>query len=109
MFAGQSGAEAALWRGRPGAALADVREALAGLDAPAPPRTWARSCWPRSGWPRRPTWRSAAGGGRSRRRRRGAAAGSLVVSRARRAADGLPRGGTLGPEGRAWLCRARPS
>ena len=66
MFAGQSGAEAALWRGRPGRG-AGVRARGAGraerAAAPArPPRTWARSCWPRSGWPRRPTWRPAPGG-----------------------------------------------
>ena len=48
----------------------------------------------------------ATGAGRPADEARAAARDLLAVAE-RAAADGLPRGGTLGPEGRAWLCRAR--
>ena len=104
MFAGQSGAEAALWRGRPGAALDRVREALAGLT-------------PGASAPHLGSIMLAALGVAAQADL--VVAGELPVADAiaagqglvevaeRAAAHGLPRSGTLGPEGRAWLCRAR--
>ena len=107
LFAGQAGAEAALWRARPAAALDLVREAIDGLAAPpiaaSAPHLGAimlaalgvAACADLVGAGELPAADGLAGG-------------RVLVEVAERAAThGLPRGGTLGPEGRAWLQRAR--
>ena len=107
MFVGQSAAEAALWRERPAAALEHVHEALAGLRGPPSGGTA----------PHLGSIMLAALGVAAHADLvlAGAVAGADALAAARElaataehaAAHGLPRGGTLGPEGRAWLCRAR--
>ncbi|HVH24123.1 MAG TPA: AAA family ATPase, partial [Pseudonocardia sp.] len=106
MFSGQAGAEAALWQGHPGAALERVREAMDGLaitsTGPTAPHLGSIML-------------AAIGvaaqadlvAGGELTAADGQAEGRVLVEAAERAAGhGLPRGGTLGPEGRAWLCRA---
>jgi DNA-binding CsgD family transcriptional regulator/tetratricopeptide (TPR) repeat protein len=107
MFAGQAGAESALWQGRPGVALDRVREAIDGLTALP-----AQAAVPHLG-----SIMLAALGVAAQadlvaagelQPAVGLAEGRLLVEVAERAAThGLPRGGTLGPEGRAWLRQAR--
>ncbi|MFI9009803.1 AAA family ATPase [Actinosynnema sp. NPDC053489] len=107
LITGGTGAELALWRGRPELAVDRVRDAI----------SWSRKEgeWVLAGI------RLAALGvagqaelaARARRRKDGAAeeeavrAGRELAEYARTTAElGLPRSGELGPEGRAWLLRA---
>jgi DNA-binding CsgD family transcriptional regulator/tetratricopeptide (TPR) repeat protein len=106
MFSGQSGAEAALWRGRADAALGYVQEALAGLsELPAGGATPHLGSIMLAALGVTAHADLATGAGRPPDEAR-AAARDLLAMAERAAVDGLPRGGTLGPEGRAWLCRA---
>lgn len=107
MLVGQAAAEAALWQGRPEDAIRSVQEALVGIDS-GPYATLA----PHLG----AIMLSALGvagqadlaaAGRVPAEEAARAARELVATAERAAAKGLPRAGTLGPEGRAWLCRAR--
>jgi DNA-binding CsgD family transcriptional regulator len=101
-------AELALWQGRPEQAIRAVREALAEA-RPAPAQ------WMLAGI-RLGTLGTAAAAdvvARANHRRDGEAAsaaladGLELLEHARDTARlGLPRSGTLGPEGRAWLARA---
>ena len=107
MLIGQAAAEAALWQGRPEDAVRSVQEALVGIDS-GPYATLA----PHLG----AIMLSALGvagqadlaaAGRVPAEEAARAARELVATAERTAASGLPRAGALGPEGRAWLGRAR--
>jgi DNA-binding CsgD family transcriptional regulator/tetratricopeptide (TPR) repeat protein len=107
LFVGQAGAEAALWQGRPGQAVELLDAALGGLcdgaysdDAPPPLG--------------RIMLDALAIGAQADLLAAGGTAGAVVTAAKelladaeRTARDGMPRAGTLGPEGLAWLARAR--
>ncbi len=107
LFSGQAGGEAALWQGRPAQAARLLAAALDGLSGgpsdEAVPHLGritldalaiaAQADLVATG--ARPVEEAAA------------AARALLDDAERTARDGMPRAGTLGPEGRAWLCRAR--
>ncbi len=107
MFVGQAGSEAALWQGRPAVAAGVARDAITGLGDAAP-----AGAAPHLG-----SIMLAALGVTAQADLAAAdelpPAAAAVTGRElldiaeRAAADGLPRAGTLGPEGRAWLSRAR--
>jgi DNA-binding CsgD family transcriptional regulator/tetratricopeptide (TPR) repeat protein len=107
MLVGQAGAEAALWQGRPDEAAGCVRRALAGLNtgpysdlAPHLGRIMLGAMGAAAH-----ADMAAAG---SQPRDEAVAAAAEMVRVAEEAAErGLPRAGRLGPEGRAWLARAR--
>jgi DNA-binding CsgD family transcriptional regulator/tetratricopeptide (TPR) repeat protein len=107
LLMGQTGAEAALWQGRPDEAVERVREALRGL-----------ACGPYAGQPPHlggillgalgaAAHAEAALLGLQPVAEATAAAREMLRTAEETAGKGLPRAGTLGPEGRAWLCRAR--
>jgi DNA-binding CsgD family transcriptional regulator len=107
MLVGQTGAEAALWQGRPAEAAELVTEALAGLES-GPSAQLA----PHLGGIMLAALGVAAqaeiaASGEMPADDVAAAARTLLATAEHTAATGLPRAGTLGPEGRAWLCRAR--
>jgi DNA-binding CsgD family transcriptional regulator len=105
LFVGQAGGEAALWQGRPEVAAELLDAALEGLAdgtyselAPHLGRIMIDALAVAA-------QADLAAGGRSP----GAVdtARALLADAERTARDGMPRAGTLGPEGRAWLSRAR--
>ncbi len=107
LLMGQAAAEAALWQGRPHEAARSVREAITGLDTSA----YADSA-PHMGHIMLAALGVAAhadmaAAGLQPPEEAAAAARELVGIAEAAAEHGLPRGGTLGPEGRAWLQRAR--
>ena len=107
MQMGQAGAEAALWQGRPGEAARCVRDALAGLDtgtesgvAPHLGRIMLAALGVAA-------HAELAATGQQPLEEATAAAREMVRDAEETAERGLPRAGRLGPEGRAWLQRAR--
>ncbi|WP_433556899.1 helix-turn-helix transcriptional regulator [Pseudonocardia xinjiangensis] len=107
MLVGQAGAEAALWQGRPAEAAERVTEALTGL-----------RCSPSAGHAPHlggimlaalgvSAQADLAAAGHAPVAEATAAGRALLATAEHTAATGLPRAGTLGPEGAAWLCRAR--
>jgi DNA-binding CsgD family transcriptional regulator/tetratricopeptide (TPR) repeat protein len=107
MLMGEAGAEAALWQSRPAEAAEHVTAALAGINS-----------GPHAGQAPHLGGIMLAALGVSAQADLAAAGQVPVVEAAEAArmlvataehteAHGLPRAGTLGPEGRAWLCRAR--
>jgi DNA-binding CsgD family transcriptional regulator/tetratricopeptide (TPR) repeat protein len=107
MLMGQAGAEAALWQGRPEEAAQRVREALAGLNtgpytdqAPHLGRIMLGALGAGA-------HADMAAAGLQPATEAAGAAREMVRAAEEAAERGLPRAGTLGPEGRAWLCRAR--
>jgi DNA-binding CsgD family transcriptional regulator/tetratricopeptide (TPR) repeat protein len=106
LLMGQAAAEAALWQGRPDEAARSVHEAILGLTTTA----YADSA-PHLGQILLAALGVAAhadmaAAGRQPHDEAVAAARELVGVAEAAAEHGLPRGGTLGPEGRAWLQRA---
>ncbi|MCO1655010.1 helix-turn-helix transcriptional regulator [Pseudonocardia humida] len=107
LFVGQAGGEAALWQGRPERAAELLSQALDAL-ASGPFADFA----PQLG---RIMLDSLAIGaeadlvavGRKPVAEATRAARALLADAERTARDGMPRAGELGPEGLAWLCRAR--
>ncbi len=103
LFLGQVGAEAALWEGRATDARARVDEALAGLDAIYPHQLGGIML---AALGVTADADLAAAGSVPAAEAAAAAAVHVAVAE-ETAAHGLPRAGDLGPEGRAWLLRAR--
>ena len=103
MLLGQAGAEAALWRGDGATAAQRVDDALARLDELFPHQLGGIMLV--GAGDRRPR---RAGDERAGRREHDLAAARELVARAEETAEnGAPRACTLGPEGLAWLHRAR--
>jgi DNA-binding CsgD family transcriptional regulator/tetratricopeptide (TPR) repeat protein len=107
MFVGQADTEAALWQGQPAAAARAAQDAITGLSggafAGAAPHLGGIMLAALGVTAQADL---AAAGERSTAE--AAAAGRALLDVAERAAaDGLPRGDSFGPEGRAWLSRAR--
>lgn len=106
LFVGQAGAEAALWQGRPARAVELLDAALAALadtfSELSPPlgriMLDALAIGAQADL--------LATGGTGPEEAAGAAR-ALLADAERTARDGMPRAGTLGPEGLAWLARAR--
>ncbi|GAA1189387.1 helix-turn-helix transcriptional regulator [Pseudonocardia alaniniphila] len=107
MLVGQTGAEAALWQGRPAEAAELVTEALAGLES----GPYAQLAPHLGGIMLAALGVAAqaeiAASGQMPADDVAAAARALLAAAEHAASNGLPRAGALGPEGRAWLCRAR--
>ncbi|WP_219412812.1 helix-turn-helix transcriptional regulator [Pseudonocardia nigra] len=107
MLLGEAGAEAALWQGRPDEALRCAQEALTGLNSGpyaglAPHLGGIMLAALGVG-----AHADLAATGRMPRDEATAAGQELVAAAEYAAAHGLARAGSLGPEGRAWLARAR--
>jgi DNA-binding CsgD family transcriptional regulator/tetratricopeptide (TPR) repeat protein len=107
MLVGQAGAEAAMWQRRPAEAAERVHEALAGLDAVS-----AGLVAPHLGRIMLSALGVAAhaelvAAGLQKRDEAEKAARELARIAEETAERGLPRAGVLGPEGKAWLARAR--
>jgi DNA-binding CsgD family transcriptional regulator len=107
MLMGQAGAEAALWQGRPDEAARRVREAVAGLttgtysdQAPHLGRIMLAALGVAA-------HAAMAAAGLQPPDEAAAAAREMARVAEETAEHGLPRAGRLGPEGRAWLQRAR--
>jgi DNA-binding CsgD family transcriptional regulator/tetratricopeptide (TPR) repeat protein len=106
LFVGQAGGEAALWQGRPERAAELLSRALDGLSeafggfAPALGRIMldALAIGAEA---------DMAAVGRKPVEEAAAAARELLADAERTAREGMPRAGKLGPEGLAWLRRAR--
>ncbi|MDT7705538.1 MAG: hypothetical protein QOG20_1145 [Pseudonocardiales bacterium] len=103
LLLGQAGAEAALWEGKAADAVLRVDEAIAGLDAICPHQL---ACIMLAALGVAAHAGLAASGAVP-----GAealdTAGALLAVAEETAEKGLPRAGVLGPEGHAWLLRAR--
>ncbi len=98
MLLGFVGAEAALWKGDAADAVERVDEALAGLDALYPHHLAAITL---------AALGAAAHAELGVSHQHVEAARALVAVAEETAEKGMPRASTLGPEGRAWLLRAR--
>lgn len=103
LLLGQAGAECALWRGDPATAAARVAAALRGLRLEVPYHL-GELVLSALGIAAQAD-RAAAEPAEAARFRAGADA--LLDSAETVAERGLPRGTTIGPEGRAWLLQAR--
>ncbi|GAA5130053.1 helix-turn-helix transcriptional regulator [Pseudonocardia adelaidensis] len=107
LLMGQAGAEAALWQGRPGEAAGWAREAITGLEiGPYTQLAPHLGCILLGALGAAAHVEMAAAG--LQPADEATAAAREMVRIAEEAAErGLPRAGTLGPEGTAWLRRAR--
>ncbi|OZM80477.1 LuxR family transcriptional regulator [Pseudonocardia sp. MH-G8] len=107
MLVGQSGAEAALWQGRPDEAARCVRDAVAGLNTGAYSDLAPHLGRIMLGALGAAAHADMAAAGSQPHDEAVAAAREMVRIAEEAAERGLPRAGRLGPEGRAWLTRAR--
>ncbi|HZG91929.1 MAG TPA: helix-turn-helix transcriptional regulator, partial [Pseudonocardia sp.] len=108
LFSGQAGGEAALWQGRPAHAARLLAVALDGLAGGA----GTEEAIPQLGRIMLAALAIAAqaelaASGARPVDEATAAARALLADAERTAREGMPRAGTLGPEGLAWLCWAR--
>jgi DNA-binding CsgD family transcriptional regulator/tetratricopeptide (TPR) repeat protein len=107
MLMGQAGAEAALWQGKADEAASSVRAALAGLNTGPYSDMTPHLGRIMLGALGVAAHAEMAASGLQPLDEATAAAREMVRTAEETAERGLPRAGTLGPEGQAWLCRAR--
>jgi DNA-binding CsgD family transcriptional regulator/tetratricopeptide (TPR) repeat protein len=107
MLVGQAGAEAALWQGRPDEAARCVRDAVAGLNTGAYSDLAPHLGRIMLGALGVAAHADMAAAGLQPLDEATTAAREMVRIAEEAAERGLPRAGRLGPEGRAWLQRAR--
>ncbi|WP_170308969.1 helix-turn-helix transcriptional regulator [Pseudonocardia hierapolitana] len=107
LLMGQAGAEAALWQGRPDEAARRVREAIAGLEIGSYTELTPHLGRIMLGALGAAAHVEMAAAGLQPVEEATAEAGEMVRIAEQAAVRGLPRAGTLGPEGTAWLQRAR--
>jgi DNA-binding CsgD family transcriptional regulator len=107
LLMGQAGAEAALWQGRPDEAARWAREAITGLEIGPYTQLAPHLGCILLGALGAAAHVDMAAAGLQAAEEATAAAREMVAIAEQAAERGFPRAGTLGPEGTAWLRRAR--